>query len=334
MNKHLITALGVIVMAPAALAQSSVGMYGMLDIGVRRMPNLAVSEKAIHSVDDASRSRIGFRGKEDLGDGMSAFFRLESSLRVDTGTQRDAKFWDDKSWVGLDDPRYGNVALGRLRSPIDEMTSGSRFEAFEGFSLAAALGRFGRADDAWDNSVYYISPSFKGLKIGAGARAGEGATQRSMGWHVEYTAGAFDGGFAYQRDGESATSSKQSWGGGLAYKLPSASVFATYVRSVKLGASDAGSAYTASLGVRVPMGPGELRAALRKVDVDHLTSATSHAGDVDTTHLGMGYQLPLSKRTSINASLVRQTRRSYTASGAVATDRSGIGTELALRVYF
>lgn len=338
MNKTPLVAIGLLaacpLLGPPAQAQSTLGLYGMLDVGVRNAPNLALGEAAIRGVDDASRSRIGLRGKEDLGDGLSAFFRLEHSVRMDNGTQRDARFWDDKAWVGLDHKRYGNVALGRLRSPVDEMTSGSRFEAFEGFSLAAATARYGRADDAWDNGIYYISALMAGFRLGAGVRAGEGAANGSRGGHAEYTAGNLDVGLAFQSDGETPASSKQSYGGGVRYRFTMATLFATYVRTRGLGVTDSGRAHTASVGIRVPMGRGELRAALRRVDTDRLSNANSHAGDIDTTHVGLGYQYPFSKRTSVNASWVRQTRRTHMASGAVATDRRGTGTELALRVAF
>ncbi|HEX7890727.1 MAG TPA: porin [Ramlibacter sp.] len=336
MTRQLLVGLGLLAAASLTHAQtSSVSIYGMLDIGMRHLPDLAVSEDGITRVDDASRSRMGYRIKEDLGGGLSAFARLEHSLRVDTGQQRDpVKYFDDKSWVGLDHVAYGNIALGRLRSPIDEMTSGSRFEAFEGFSLAAAVGRAGRSDDAWDNGVYYITPSFNGFRAGVGGRFGEGTAHNARGVHAEYTKGPLDIGLAWQVDGETLSSTKTSWGGGMSWRFSAFSLFGTYVRTSDIGATNAGKAYTATLGVRVPAGPGEFRAAARKVDNDRIAGRTSHAGDVDTTHIGIGYHYPMSKRTSINASLVRQTRKTFAASGATATDRQGIGSELALRVYF
>lgn len=335
MTKRFAMALGIAATAQLAAAQSSVTVYGILGAGVRNAPNLAVSEDRITTADDGMRSRFGFRGKEDLGGGLSAFFRLESSLRVDTGTQRDAnKFFDDKAWVGIEHAGYGSVMLGRLRTPVDEMVSGSRFEAFEGHTLGAAGGRNGRADDAWDNAAYFTSGKLGDFRAGAGFRAGEDVVKNSRGLHLEYTAGVLDAGLAYQVDGESLTSSKKSFGGGLSYKFPGLSLFGTYVRTSDVGATDSGTSYTATMGVRVPMGPGEIRAATRKVDNQLIASATSRASDVDTTQYSIGYHYPLSKRTSVNASLIKMSRKTYTAAGAVATDRSGTGTELALRVAF
>lgn len=335
MQKQLLATGLLAALSTLGHAQSTVSMYGILGAGIRSAPNLAVSEDRLTTMDDGMRSRFGFRGTEDLGGGLSAFFRLESSLRVDAGTQRDPlRFFDDKAWVGLEQKGVGNILLGRVRSPIDEMTSGTRFEAFEGHTLAAAGGRNGRADDAWDNGVYATSAAFNNIRFGMGARMGEGVVKNSQGLHVEYTSAPLDVGLAYQVDGESLTSSKQSFGGGVSYKFPAFTLMGTYVRTTDVGATDSGTSYTATLGVRVPMGPGEVRASWRKVDNRLITSAVSFAGDVDTTHWGLGYHYPLSKKTSLNASLIRQTRKTYDAAGNVATNRSGMGTEFAMRVAF
>lgn len=316
-------------------AQSSVTIYGMLDIGLRSIANLAVSETRQTLVDDASRSRIGFRMREDMGGGLSAFAQLEHSLRVDTGAQRDpARLFDDKAWVGLEHGSYGSIALGRLRSPIDEMTSGGRFETFGGFSLAAAGGRTAQALDGWDNAAYYITPRWNGFKAGIGAKAGEGLVRSSRGLHAEYSGGPLDVGLAFQQDGDTMSSSRQSLGGGMAYQFKSFKVFGTYVKTWDIGQSDAGSGYTGSMGVRVPWGPGEFRTAYRRTGNSQIAGANNRSSDVNQTQFSVGYHYPLSKRTSINTSLVRQTRSTFNAAGAAVTNRRGTGAELALRLYF
>ncbi|MEK8027941.1 porin [Pseudaquabacterium rugosum] len=309
-------------------------VYGQVDIGLRHTPNLSTGAGGTHAVDDASRSRIGVRGKGDLGGGAQAFFRLEHSLRLDTGTQRDTRFWDDKAWVGVEHAERGSLLAGRLRAPLDEMTSGARFEAFEGLSLGAASGRAGRADDAWDNAVYATSRAWQGWKLGLGARAGERTAGSAQGLHLERTQGAWDLGLAVQRDGESTTSTKRSWGGGLAWRGDRLRLMATHVATRDIGATDAGRARTSTLGLRWPAGPGEVRAALRRVVNHEINGAGNRAGDVDTTHLALGYQLPLARWASLNGSLVHQRRTTHEAGGATATRRSGPGVELALRLSF
>ena len=84
--------------------------------------------------------------------------------------------------------------------------------------------------------------------------------------HVEYTQGPIDFGLGYQTDGESLVSDKKSIGGGLVVKFSALTLFSTYVRTSDVNATDTGKNYVATLGVRVPMGPGELRASARKTD--------------------------------------------------------------------
>lgn len=335
LNRRVALCIGSLFFCGLASAQSNVQIYGIIDAGIRSFPNLAVSEDRITGVDDGIRNRWGIRVKEDLGDGLSAFVRLESSIRLDTGALRDpARFFDDKAWVGLDSRTLGNIALGRLRSPVDEMTSGTRFEAFQGFSLGAALGRTGRADDAWDNGIYYITPNFNGFKAGIGMRAGERTVKNSNGVHAEYTQGPLDVGISYQNDGESLTSRKKSANISATYQFPAFMLLGTYVKTTDVGATDAGEAYVATMGVRVPMGPGEFRAAVKKAPNKNIAGFNNRSADIDTTHIGIGYHYPLSKRTSINASLVQQTRKTYNAAGATLTDRKGNGFDIGIRHYF
>ena len=85
-----------------AQAQSSVAVYGRIDLGVRHGPmDLSKSEDSVSYMDDSSRARLGFTGKEDLGNGNSAFFQLEHRFNGTTGAQDGPVYWKDKAWVGL-----------------------------------------------------------------------------------------------------------------------------------------------------------------------------------------------------------------------------------------
>jgi general bacterial porin, GBP family len=318
---------------PAAQA-NDLKVYGILDVGLRHAPNLAVSEDAITKVDDGMRSRIGFRGTEELAPGLKAFFRLEHSLRMDTGAQRESVFWDDKAWVGLDSKQLGQVMLGRLRSPTDEYTNGTRFEAFMGHTLGASGGRAASSTDAWNSAAYYISPAWNGWMVGAGFSAGEGAQKSASGAHLEYTNGPLDVALAWQRDGESLTSTKRTVTLAATYKLPMAMFLATFAQSTDVGTADSGERQTFTIGARVPAGDGEVRVSYRVTDDDQMKALSDRSSDVDLRHLGVGYHHPLSKRTSINATLSYDNRKSYTSAGDVAADRSGPGYEVGLRVAF
>jgi predicted porin len=85
MKKSLI-ALAVLAAAGAASAQSSVTLFGIVDATVQRVDNKGGgSVTRLHNSGESS-SRLGFRGTEDLGGGMSGSFWLEAGLNNDDGT--------------------------------------------------------------------------------------------------------------------------------------------------------------------------------------------------------------------------------------------------------
>ena len=73
------------VASAAASAQSSVTLFGVLDLNARYVKNGDVSLKSLSS-GGINTSRLGFRGIEDLGGGLSAGFWLETGINPDTGT--------------------------------------------------------------------------------------------------------------------------------------------------------------------------------------------------------------------------------------------------------
>jgi predicted porin len=71
-----------------ASAQSSVTLFGIVDLNVRYVNNDDTSYSL--SQDGMSSSRLGFRGVEDLGGGLKASFWLEMGLAADTGGNAQA----------------------------------------------------------------------------------------------------------------------------------------------------------------------------------------------------------------------------------------------------
>jgi len=85
MKKSLI-ALAVLAAAGAASAQSSVTLFGIVDATIQRVDNKGGgSVTRLHNSGESS-SRLGFRGTEDLGGGMSGSFWLEAGVNNDDGT--------------------------------------------------------------------------------------------------------------------------------------------------------------------------------------------------------------------------------------------------------
>lgn len=113
MKKSLVlTAIAATLAAPA-FAQSSVTIYGRLNLSVESTKVDGTSKRDWQEVDNSSR--IGFAGEEDLGGGNKAIFKIEHGFDASTGTAGTAgsRFWGRESTVGLA-TRYGTVKLGNL----------------------------------------------------------------------------------------------------------------------------------------------------------------------------------------------------------------------------
>jgi predicted porin len=122
--KKSIVALAVLgAFAGAASAQSSVTIYGLLDMSVAKSnggtaPNNGGPGNKAWTVQQSAGSRLGFRGNEDLGGGLSAQFQIEHRFNPDTGTLNNPNiFWQGRSYVQLTSAGTGSVYLGRDYSP-------------------------------------------------------------------------------------------------------------------------------------------------------------------------------------------------------------------------
>jgi predicted porin len=99
-----------------SLAQAqSVSIYGVVDVGVEHITNVSGGGglTRVPSNTGTVPSKLGFRGTEDLGDGLTAVFTLEMGIAPDQGTLgQGGRAWGRQAFVGLSGP-WGTVALGR-----------------------------------------------------------------------------------------------------------------------------------------------------------------------------------------------------------------------------
>jgi predicted porin len=115
-------AVGMLAVSCASNAQSSVTLYGIVDVGVDWENNVATAAGQTHASGSAVRmtgltssvpSRFGLRGKEDLGGGLKAVFALENSFLPNSGTLANGgRLFGREAWVGLESP-YGALRFGR-----------------------------------------------------------------------------------------------------------------------------------------------------------------------------------------------------------------------------
>jgi predicted porin len=123
MKKLLATLLLSLGVVTTAQAQSSVTIYGILDVGyqgknLKGSPATATNTLNSNQFGSSAEtsSRLGFRGTEDLGGGTSVFFTIETGLAPTSSTL--SSFNNRQSFVGIKQNGLGNVAIGMQNSPI------------------------------------------------------------------------------------------------------------------------------------------------------------------------------------------------------------------------
>ena len=171
MKKSLI-ALAVLGLSGAAMAQSSVTLYGVADAGIGKIeagsglaaPANDASDKTEFisgSMMNNGTSRLGVRGVEDLGGGLKAGFQFETGLDLDNGGSSGA-FWSRQAnvWLG---GNWGTFKLGRQFTPsylagtTYELTGDALYSVLVNTYNYAGIGR--RANSAFT----YMTPSFGGF---------------------------------------------------------------------------------------------------------------------------------------------------------------------------
>jgi predicted porin len=142
MKKSLFAIAAVTAFAGAAQAQSSVTVYGLIDVGFASssqtaagngaQTNAAVQASQGNIVTKTQTSgfggggestgRLGFRGNEDLGGGTSAFFTVEMALSPDSSTNISSTnaTSNRQSFLGLGQKGIGRASIGMQYTPVHE----------------------------------------------------------------------------------------------------------------------------------------------------------------------------------------------------------------------
>ncbi len=195
MKRTLIVAAISMLATGAALAQSSVTIYGRLNVTAESQKLNGVKTSQLNN----NSSRIGFKGSEDLGGGLRAGFQLESGFDVSTGAAASS-FFGRRSEVNLSG-EFGKIRLGNFFSDAyyataDYISNHNHDTGRSADALYAYIGRNG-------NKIAYATPEFvKGLSLQGSVSAGEGAPgqKRSYDFAANYTLGALQLGLGYEKN--------------------------------------------------------------------------------------------------------------------------------------
>ena len=328
MKKSLI-ALAVLAASGAAMAQSSVTLFGIVDAGVARISSGGVSKTGLTNSGLAS-SRLGFRGEEDLGGGLKAGFWLEGGLSNDSGTgvgggATSGGFeFKRRSTISLMGG-FGEIRLGR------ELTVGyvnsTAADVFGDNGVGASIGKNHFKDvieTRKGNGISYILPSNLGGLYGQvqyvfGEQLSNAAYDKAgdyLGARLGYRNGPLDTavGFAKGRGASSAADDADQFNIFASYDLGVVKPFIGFNQEKnKAPTQEKYQSYL--LGLTAPVGPGTVRVSYNDVD-------KKNSGD-DAQKFAIGYVYDLSKRTAIYGTYAHVKNKGNATYG-VSSSTSGV----------
>lgn len=308
-GKHWVAVAAVLATAaavPAVQAQTStVNVYGLIDMSVGSYQAPGGQRQTLAESGKMTTSFLGFGGSEDLGNGLSANFKLETFFRSDVG--RSGRFDGDGEFtrtasVGLAHKSYGALNLGRNTTSL--FVSTLMFNAVgDSFGFSPAIRQYFTSntvtgDTGWNDSIAYSSPNLAGFRanLAYAFKEGQAATDGNN-WSVGlgYGQGPLAVSYVVQEVKKGAVNDTKTQQLGGSYDFGVAKVFAQYGEVENL---TTGNEFNISgLGVRAPVGPGAVVAQWGRLDAK--TGA-------DRSSLTLGYLYNLSKRTEVYAMAMQE----------------------------
>lgn len=284
-----------------AYAQSSVTLYGIVSTGVAVVNNEDGGRAVTMLSGVLQDNRLGFRIREDLGDGLKAVAILENGFDNTNGALRQGgRLFGRQAWVGLSSDQFGTVTLGRQYDMMWDYMN-----RFESAVAANGLGvHVGDNDNAfaafrYNNSVKYVSPVWDGFSAEAlyafsnapGDFSGNHAVSAGGG----YSAGPLQLGFAYVELRRPGTGTNPN---GAVTNDYGAAPFELFGTSPLGNGTGVDTQRIAAVGGSYDFGPARLTSMISDVRYSYLDQTSLHLDNYDvsgTYHLspavllGAGY---------------------------------------------
>jgi predicted porin len=339
MKKSLLALAILGAFAGAASAQSSVTIYGIVDTGIARIDNGGDSVTQLKSGNNNS-SRIGFKGAEDLGNGLKATFVLENGINSDDGTAADATAAFSRiSYVGLEGG-FGAVRLGKQNTQIK--TALSQIDPFETGGLVNAINFFtgGSIPERVANQITYTAPNMSGFQASLGYTFGEteGDTSANDAWGAQlgYANGPLNVQFGYNTQNKTTATTDLDTKVimlGATYDFGAVKLHAAYgqQKAEQAAPTDDIKVKSALIGVTVPFGASKIRAEYIRNNDDR--------DDHDSSLWALGYTYSLSKRTTLYATYARtsnddDSKLAFGKSPTVVTGENASGLAIGIQHNF
>jgi len=300
MKKSLI-ALAVLAASGAAMAQSSVTLYGIADVwvGSVNVDDGKTSTTTTSMISGGvSTSRWGMKGTEDLGGGLKANFGLEQGIGVDGGTVGAG--FDRGAWVGLSG-NFGEFKMGRVSSPYNDnqWKSNGVFDSDLAPANNPGGGVFRSAEYIYrvDNALYYSTPTMGGFNAAILYSLDEKTAGKFSvtSLALTYAQGPLAAQLAYQAEDKYQTPNTLTYLRlGASYNFGMATAKFTYGALDNVGYVDGAKTSEFQIGVDVPL------SAAMTLGASYATSDdNAKAGDAERNGFGVAIAYGLSKRTTL-----------------------------------
>ncbi len=319
MQKKIIALAVAGLVSGAAFAQSNVTIYGVVDHYYAHGSGNGNSVN-VFNAGGLSGSRVGFKGVEALGNGLSAVYTLEYALASDVG----AASWTGtarQSFVGLTGG-FGTAVVGRLQTP--GYNFGVKYDA-HGASIFSPVGQLtdnsgmsisGRdALARQDNAIAYVSPNMSGFTVvgafafgtgGENVKTGGVNPQDIFALSVDYDMGPLSVGFTHHNVNDLAGvggNDQTENAIGVNYNFGMGKLFASYqTQDTDIGGANVVDAKLWNIGARFGAGAnGSVGVSYARLSDD------AGAGSDRAKSWGVDYQYAFSKRTTAYAGYSRVT---------------------------
>ncbi len=339
MHKKLISlAVAAAFAAPAAMAE--VAVYGKVHMDI--VSTDSSTEENIEVTSNASR--LGFKGSEDLGNGLKAIFKYEmtysgvddnndgTSVTTSIGAARN-------SYIGLSGS-FGTVLIGRHDTPAK-----SAYYAAGNDHLGDSiidLNKIGFAERRVSNAIAYVSPNFSGVRIAAaivpGEQDGQGNNDEnglmdSYSLGIMYKGHGVKAGLGYEAiadtSGNADNNDDKLLQIGASYTfMKNYTVGATYEdrKNINFSRTSADAALndrdgtTWAISGKAKFGNNAIILNYGNTEEEETTTAGVTSTTVDSAHMGIGFHHTMSKRTSAYVAY-----KNVDPDGGDSTDQLAVG---------
>lgn len=347
----------------SAVAQSTLTMFGVVDTAIQHIKGGDAHVTRLSS-GALNGSRLGFKGVEDLGGGLSAAFHLEAGLNTDSGSGRrtstdnvtntagQAITFNRRSTVGLKGG-FGEVRLGRDYTPVaDNHTDydvfgnsgiGDSSLLTQALAIGLVAGGGVKTDVRASNSIGYFLPGNLGGIFGyamhavsetangspEGYKKGDGA---HTGARIGYENGGLNVAVAYGKTKLAAQSNLDNIHVGAWYRISPLQLFGQMSRERTRIDGQRHVNDAASIGAIYVQGVSQF-----KVEITRSVIQRAMGEDSAATMFALGYQYDLSKRTALHGavSFIRNNDRGiFDLAVPVRAGQNASGVQVGVRHRF